>query len=77
MCIAGRKATWSSGQVALRDRSGSSTSVTVAVETADLSVVDHIPEELLNLTATGAHCFPRLQSTILGSRRLGVLAICR
>lgn len=50
---AGRKSAWGGVQAALKDKSGDSFTLTVAVSLVDISVVDHVPEELLNATATG------------------------
>lgn len=53
--LAGRKAAaWGDVQAMLEDKSGDSFTVLVTVGVADASVVDHTPEELLNITATGA-----------------------
>lgn len=53
--LAGRKAAWGGMQTVLKDRSGDSFTVVVTIGVADASIVDHTPEELLNITATGVH----------------------
>lgn len=37
----------------MKDKSSSSLSLSIALSQADISVVDHTPEELLNLTISG------------------------
>jgi hypothetical protein len=50
---AGRRATWGDVQAMITDKSGDAFSVLITVGVADASIVDHTPEELLNVTATG------------------------
>ena len=40
-------------QAMITDKSGDAFSVLITVGVADASIVDHAPEELLNITATG------------------------
>jgi hypothetical protein len=40
-------------QAMIKDKSGDAFSVLITVGVADASIVDHAPEELLNITATG------------------------
>lgn len=40
-------------QAMITDKSGDAFSVLITVGIADASIVDHTPEELLNITATG------------------------
>lgn len=50
---AGARRAWAPPKAALKDKSSSSLSLSVALGQADISVVDHMPEELLNLTLSG------------------------
>ena len=50
---AGRKAAWGGVGTVLKDKSGEAFTLLVTVSLADISVVDHVPVELLNVTATG------------------------
>ena len=44
---------WAHPKTALKDTSGKSIFLSIALGQADISVVDHTPEELLNLTLSG------------------------